>query len=132
MPTLYIIRGLPGSGKSTMAQMIYQCHKDSAAHREADQYFTLFNNGQFSPTLLGDAHAWCQREIDKGMQKRKEAVIVSNTFIRRWEYQPYIEMATLHGYSVQIIECKGQFTSIHNVPEHTIAKMRANWEEYKP
>lgn len=132
MPTLYVIRGLPGSGKSTLAAMIYQANAASACHREADQYFILFNSGQFSPTLLADAHAWCQREIDKAMQHRIEAVIVSNTFIKRWEYQPYIEMATLHGYSVQIIEYKGQFTSIPNVPEHTIAKMRANWEEYKP
>lgn len=132
MPTIYIIRGLPGSGKSTLAYMIFQLYINSAVYREADQYFILFNGGQFSPTLLNDAHTWCQREVDKAMQQRKEAVIVSNTFIKRWEYQPYIEMATLHGYNVQIIECKGQFTSIHNVPEHTINKMRMNWEEYKP
>ena len=126
--TLFIIRGIPGSGKSTVAQRLCR-----AFHFEADQYF-LNEMGEyvFVPEKIADAHKWCQEAVRKAMILNQSDVAVSNTFTRRWEYQSYIDMADEYGYNVQIIECTSYHGSIHNVPQESIDKMRARWEPHSP
>jgi len=127
MPTLYIIRGLPGSGKSTLAKaMAIAC---TCNFFEADMYFTNTITGEymFSMMDLPKAHEWCKNEVFMKIQAGKD-VIVSNTFTTKQEMMPYIEFARRYSYRVQFIECKGQWKNIHNVPEHTIERMRARWE----
>ena len=53
---LILIRGLPGSGKSTMARVKYPNH----IHLEADMYFEDDKgNYNFDPKKLKEAHKWC-------------------------------------------------------------------------
>jgi predicted kinase len=122
--TLYLIRGLPGSGKSTLARVI--ANATGAYHAEADKFFG--ESYAFDPKKLPEAHAFCQRSaqryLDLGIH-----VVVSNTFTTRAEMQPYREMAQALGAEVQEITCKGPWKSIHNVPDETIERMRARWEE---
>lgn len=92
---LYIVRGLPGSGKSTLARKIVS----SEFIRETDMYFIEPHDEtyHFDPKLLPNAHKWCQEEIRKLLQAQHEEVCVANTFTMRWEYQPYLDMATEYG-----------------------------------
>lgn len=125
MKKLILVRGLPGSGKSTYAREQAQHH--GYTHVEADMYFENVNGGVFDPTLLRDAHAWCQHQVRYSLQYG--TVIVSNTFTQRWEMQPYIAMAQALGIDVEIITMTGDYGSIHNVPQATIDKMRQRWED---
>ncbi len=52
--TLYIVRGIPGSGKSTFAKTL------GGQHYEADMFF-IDENGvyNFDFTKIKDAHQWC-------------------------------------------------------------------------
>jgi len=56
------------------------------------------------------------------------SVVVSNTFIRRWEMQRYIAYAESLGIPVEEIVMTGDYGSIHNVPEYTVERMRQNFE----
>jgi predicted kinase len=127
--TLILIRGLPGSGKSTLAQRLVSNIPWSVS-AEADAFF-LDSEGNYSynPTMVKAAHEWCQCKCHDKL-RQGHTVIVSNTFTQLWEMQPYLDMAKELNLPVQVIECKGNFGSIHNVPEEAIAKMKARWEQY--
>ena len=122
MKTLILIRGLPGSGKSTLAKKLrYE-------HLEADMFFEQDGEYKFNPALLREAHQWCQERTKQAMRMNWAGIVVSNTFTQRWEMDPYLKLAREHGYTVQIIECKGKFENVHGVPAEAIEKMRQRWE----
>jgi predicted kinase len=129
MKILYIVRGLPGSGKSTVAGKL------SDRVIEADYYFSCFNSKSgeieynFNPSKLGAAHKWCRDNVENHM-KMSEDIAVSNTFTQKWEVEPYIELAKKYGYDVQIITVQSNFKNVHGVPESTIEKMKARWENF--
>lgn len=128
---LIIIRGLPGSGKTTLANAIRNNDVWNKRVFEADQYFETPNGYQFDPNRLKVAHEICQKRTREWLEKGSEKIaIVSNTFTQRWEYEPYLNMAAELGHKVQVIEVHGEFGSIHGVPDESIAKMRARWKPH--
>lgn len=125
MGVLYIIRGLPGSGKSTIAKKLV----DSKYHRESDMYRIINGQYVFDPLKVEESHKWCQKEIYNIMVNGHDCA-VSNTFTRKWEYQPYIDIAELLDYHVNILECHGPWESIHGIPYDVMEDMKDRWEPY--
>lgn len=124
---LTIIRGIPGSGKSTMAKkMINDGQADS--HWETDMFF-LNEKGEyiFDRNQLSDAHRKCQEKVRQDLEYNRR-VIVSNTFVKKWEMQPYIDMAKELDVRFEILTAKGEFQNTHGVPEEVIVRMKNNWE----
>lgn len=121
MAQLIIIRGLPGSGKSTMAQGYVMA---GFKHFEADMFFVdAHGNYNFVPSNIKHAHQWCQDQVRKALVEGYD-VVVSNTFTQKWEMQPYLDMMP----NPTILEAKGSWKNVHGVPDEVIAKMRARWE----
>jgi predicted kinase len=121
---LVLIRGLPGSGKTTMATRDFPGY----AHFEADQFFECTDGYKFDASKLGDAHAWCQKTT-KHILTMGQSVVVSNTFTQHWEMKPYLDMAKDLNVPVRILVATGNYTSVHGVPEAAIAAMRRRWED---
>ena len=124
MKILYLLRGLPGSGKSTVADQLAQ------VVYEADMFFMKDGEYQFDPAKLGAAHQWCQESTRQSMINGISRIAVANTFTVEWEMQPYIDMAAMHGYRVVslVVENRHGSRSIHNVPASTINAMRDRFE----
>lgn len=120
MPELVLIRGLPGSGKSTLARSMADTH----CHVEADQFFEKDGKYIFIPEKIAEAHVWCQNRT-KSLLDQGFDVVVSNTFTRKWEMDPYFNM----GYMVRVIVAKGNYNSVHGVPPAAIERMRSRWED---
>lgn len=124
MATLYIFRGLPGSGKTTAAGKLAAELK--CEHFEADQFFMVNGSYRFNAKLLHMAHYECfvnfVNEIFAGRD-----VVISNTFTKYKEMQDYIESAILHGANIIITECTGNYGSIHDIPQHSIDRMAGRW-----
>lgn len=122
--TLYIVRGIPGSGKSEVAELLAPGH-----HYEANDYF-YDKKGDFhyNQYELDKAHRQCYKNVENDMMMGMEKVSVANTFVKKWEYDNYISLATKLGYKVVIIICKGNFTSGYDIPDTKIQNMLANFE----
>lgn len=117
---LFLIRGVPGSGKTTYAKTL-----GIACHFEADMWFE--KNGGYDPAKIKLAHEWCQIRAIEAMRDGRD-VIVSNTFTRLWEMQPYKEAARKLG--VEVIEevMTGEWTNVHGVPADKVRQMRERFE----
>ena len=124
MKTLYIVRGLPGSGKSSLAKKITE------TLYSADDFFTN-KKGEynFNAKLLGKAHEWCWGKVRDAMFLGVNAVAVANTFTQAWEAEKYYQIAEEYGYSVFVIECQNDFGNVHDVPQESIDAMKERWEK---
>lgn len=120
--SLVLIRGFPGSGKSTMAKSMH-----GFTHFEADMFFMRNGEYKFDHNLLKNAHDWCQKMADAALSIGSD-VVVSNTFTRKWEMQAYIDLAKKHNVPVTVMVATGNFKNVHGVPEEAIQKMRERWE----
>jgi predicted kinase len=127
MKLLILLRGLPGSGKSSFAQYMF-----SNNIFEADQFFYDENgNYNFDASKLHAAHLDCQGRVEKLMQvsdssQYGQEIVVSNTSTTESELKPYLDLAAKYNYKVVslIVENRHGSSSIHGVPEETIEKMR--------
>lgn len=120
---LVLIRGLPGSGKSTMAKTMR-----NHCHFEADQFFMHDGEYKFDPSKLKEAHDFCQKKTEQALQINRD-VVVSNTFTRKWEMQAYLDIAAKYGATVRIIKAEGNYKNVHGVPDEAIQRMRDRWED---
>jgi len=121
MKTITLLRGLPGSGKTTFAKTL------EGLHIEADMYF-INENGEynFEPTKIKDAHKWCNELVEEWMRGEQDKIVVSNTFTQEWEMESYYEMAKKYGYRVYsiIIENRHGGVNEHGVPDDKLEQMK--------
>ena len=126
---LYLVRGIPGSGKSTFGKSL------GGIHIEADQHFMIDGVYKFDGSQIKNAHNYCQGQTRAWMNVESDQIdtskiVVSNTFTQEWEMQPYFDMAKEYGYKVfsVIIENRHNGVNEHNVPEEKIEQMRNRFE----
>lgn len=130
---LIIIRGLPGSGKTTLAKKIAAT---GFVHYENDMYLEDMSKKSgktYQETIsirenLVSAYETCMSDCRLSLFN-KEDVVVSNTFTTKKELKPYLDMAEKFGADLEVITMSEQYESIHDVPDYVISRMKARWEE---
>lgn len=131
---LYLVRGLPGSGKSTFAHTI----GNEYSVCEADQYFVDKKTGEykFNPDEIKIAHQWCKDEVETRMKDNQvnpqyyPEIVVSNTFTQEWEMESYYKLAEKYGYRVfsLIVENRHGGKNTHGVPDDKLEIMRNRFQ----
>jgi predicted kinase len=123
MKELFLLRGLPGAGKSTLAKSL------GGKHIEADMYFIDNGEYKFDASKLKAAHEWCRNNVEHIMTFGKN-VVVSNTFTQEWEMQPYYDLAEQYGYRVYslIVENRHEGINQHGVPADKLEQMKNRFE----
>lgn len=130
---LTLVRGLPGSGKSTFANFVWNDY----AICEADKFFyDKEGNYNFDGSKIKQAHEWCRNEVEIRMKDNQAnpqyypEIVVSNTFTQEWEMEAYYELAKKYGYLVIsiIVENRHGGKNVHGVPDEKLEQMRNRFQ----
>ena len=138
---MFVMRGLPGSGKSTIVHQIHKLYP-SAIVCSADQYF-IDQHGQyqFDVSLLKEAHQYSQNKAREACEAETNVVIVDNTGVKRWELVTYFKIATQNNYAVVLVEPRTPWKfnvrelvkkNSHQVDGFIIKKRAKEWEQVIP
>lgn len=132
MSKLYILRGIPGSGKSTYGKKIVDNAINagmSAIKFEADDFFMKDGKYDWNPKLAHVAHKWCQQSVRKALDVY-DVVVVANTTLALSDINVYIKIANEAHADFEVVAIHGNHQNVHNVPEETLEKMRAKMIDY--
>lgn len=97
--TLIIMRGLPGSGKSTKAKTLAG---EQGLIYSTDDFFMVNGKYEYDPKMIGEYHNRNFERTQKAMFEGKPLIIVDNTNIRLWEMKKYVIAGEQNGYTIRI------------------------------
>lgn len=124
MNILYMVRGIPGGGKTTFAETI--CDKVVSAD---DYHYDSEGVYRWKLENMAAAHRYCQGKTRTIMETGKD-VAVANTSTTKKELKPYYDLAEEFGYTVFsiIVENRHGGKNVHNVPAETLEKMKKRFD----
>jgi len=137
---LIVLRGLPGSGKTTLAKKLSQRSKHARICTEDRYHWSGKEDGvgeyKFQPQLVFLAREWCTKEIRECIQQNVNLIILDNHNARISMYEDHIQFAVEHGYRFRIIEFvasaslidKYRARSYKKFPREVYVKLLKLWE----
>lgn len=127
---LFLVRGVPGSGKTTLASTI-ESLSDEVFKVAADDFFVGEDgNYDFEKSKLGEAHDFCREKTEEAMNENYGLILVHNTFVQRWEMLDYFNLALTNNYRVHtlVTENRHESNSIHDISSSKLEEKRKNFE----
>ena len=129
MRELWLIRGLPGAGKSTIARFLVdhltrgELHFGPPKRISLDQW--VDGHGQYDAELAGEWAALDLKQCEEYMAVFEPLIIVDNVFAHPWEMSPYRDLAKFYKYTCRslIVENRHAGKSRRFVPGEVIARM---------
>lgn len=128
--SLILLRGLPGSGKTTLAKLLSE--HNTYPIFSVDDFFTNAETGEyvfnFSDNHL--AYKQCELLAKDAMRQNISKIFVHNTFTLDWELEPYFKLANEFNYKLFIVTVENYHNKLntHGVSLEQLQKMA---EKYK-
>ncbi|KAG5672497.1 hypothetical protein PVAND_002621 [Polypedilum vanderplanki] len=136
-----LLRGLPGSGKSYLANAIINATVKSNPQNHiisADSYFIQNGRYKYDASKLSQAHDYAQRIFVQRASEGYSPLIVDNTNKEIWEMFHYVNVAIQYEYYIEIMipntpwawsTTKLAMKNIHMVPIEKINFMKEKFEK---
>lgn len=136
------MQGVPGSGKSTLAEMVatyWEANLVPTTTRSTDDYrYGECGHYVHDPAANAALHRRTQQEVAEDMRNGVPVVIVDNTNIARWQAEPYIVLAKIYDYEVNVLRADPGLDTAktrnatrpieRRVPDHVIEDMYSRME----
>ncbi|CAL1539744.1 unnamed protein product, partial [Lymnaea stagnalis] len=100
---MFIMRGLSGSGKSTIVKLLESSFKDVAVCSADNYFYSQDGSYNWNEQLLTAAHDDCQNKAKQACQDKVSVVVIDNTNVRKWEVNFYVNLANVSGYVVVMV-----------------------------
>ncbi|TPX66282.1 hypothetical protein SpCBS45565_g04595 [Spizellomyces sp. 'palustris'] len=138
---MYIMRGAPGSGKSTVARNLLLKNGNKGCILSTDDFFCIdTGNYEFNAAKLAEAHEWNQERARDAISSSLSPIIIDNTHTQKWEAKPYVEMGLKQGYTIVVVEPETPWwkeknvielaqRNTHGVSAEAIQRMVGRWED---
>ena len=127
---LILLRGLPGSGKTTLAKVLSE--NNTYPVFSVDDYFTNEITGEYLFNFQNNhlAYKQCEMLTKDAMLQSISKVIVHNTFTMEWELDPYFKLASSYNYLLFVVTVENYHKqkNVHEVSDEQLQKMA---EKYK-
>ena len=149
---MFIMRGVPGCGKSSLVQQYVDryaatvCSADGYFEAGAGKRKKLFKgktvqeiyNMTFDVNELPAAHEYCRAEARSACERGDLCIIIDNTNIEKKDYAYYSQCGRGHGYLIYFVSitCRGHDAfeicykrNQHSLPRSALRKMMSRWSE---
>ena len=142
-----ILRGIPGSGKSTFIQKIVQeLNLEEGQYKvcSADNHFIKNGVYKYDGSDIKKAHDECNTDfmecLDKSTEEKKIAVFVDNTNTKFWEFSKYLQHGSKENKTFVVsirLPKKSDLhdeylkRNIHNVPSPAVKRMYDTFQPFE-
>lgn len=128
-PLVILLRGAPGSGKSTWAAQ-YQAHwpGETVVISATDYFRDVDGLVQWRQEEAKLSHAWCTTVLYWLCAWCTPRIVVDNTHLRHWELEANRMTPIVHAYRVFQHVCAGAWPNTSGVPEAQVVAMRKRFE----
>ncbi|MDF3818593.1 AAA family ATPase [Leptospira sp. 96542] len=127
--TLLVLRGIPGSGKTTLAKTISL--SNGAPIFSIDSYFET-DSGEYEFDYKKNhlAYKECESKTKQALMDDVPFVIVDNTFTLDWELEPYSRLANEFGYRFFVVTVENRHggSNVHGISNEQINKMKGKYQ----
>lgn len=128
MKTVILMRGVSGSGKSNLTNLLTKTR--GCVSVSADDYFVDESGSyNFDASQLHLAHADCQiRFLDFLNESTVDVIVVDNTNVNISSIEAYKKLSEKYGamFISLIVENRHGNKSTHNVPDYILDKQESN------
>lgn len=125
MKSLILLRGLPGSGKTTLAHVLSE--NGQYPVYSVDDYFTHPETGEYQFRYKENylAYRHCEESCRASMIKGEKKIFIHNVFSIEWEMEPYFKLASEHEYQLHIVTVENYHDqqNTHAISDEQIKKM---------
>ena len=135
--TIFIMRGLPSVGKTTLSDVLKLIHPQSVVLSSDDFFFDpKTGTHSFDKEKIKEAHEWNFERFKKEVEKEIPNIIIDNSNIKKYHFHHYLDYGQRHNYLVSVVTIPHNDVddkrladrSVHSVTRETIRRMRKEFE----